>query len=438
MAASSDKSLTQVNKERIYVELRSKLHHEIAALKATLAKVDSDNTTKSVDIINKHTGIIINVLQIFIDNKLDTKRHLSQYPNPIHDLLAVGQLCWTEIPLDVIEMMITAGFSVNEYDERATCLYRAIEHQQFSIVRLLIDHNASCRYRYKNEKSIEKPPIVLLASHTSAPLDLLDLFATGATPHNLSKALFKALSTTSIQTAQHIIKLGASVDTPNKAGRLPIDEFVYENLWAYSDNTDNAELVMCLLPPRTKGEKILRLIVQILGKTKHEDNAVVLQMLHQLIQRLTFPQPIRIHIDPHCWEGIQINDEKIGKLETNNVQDYLALYLLNSLMMEFQFDIDSIPDDIVPRVPVPRFPREECMAYANAVDDLWRTFRQSCKVKSLLRLCILQVRNSMSSLDDKSFQTLLPEVPNSVHRMLTYCDVAERIYEEWCKGMTKY
>ena len=448
MEGYADKFLPQLNNERMCVELGSELYNEIAVLKATLNKVDKDNT-KSVDIINKHTRIVIDALQIFIDKKLDTEKYLSQYPNPIHHILSVGRLRRTEIPQDVVKKMIIAGFSVNDYyhswygttDTKikyGTCLYNAINFKHFSTARLLIDHNASCRYRYNEEISIEEPAIVLLASHTSAPFDLLDLFATGSAPDILSKALSVALFVFNIQTALHLTKLGASVDRADE-GRLSIDEFVGMYVWRISSSKCCAELFVRLLPPRAKGEKISRLIVEVLGKTHRQDSAVVLYLLQQLIQRLTFLQPISVYIDPESWNNaIQINDEKTGTVIRNNVQFYQALNLLTLLLITLQIDIESIPDDIVPSLlDLYLDSTEECMAYAHAVDDLWRTFRQTCKVKSLLRLCILRVRNSMSSLDDNSFQTLRLHVPPYVHRMVTYRDVAEGIHEEWCKGINK-
>ena len=220
MASASDDSSAQLDNDEMYLELRSRLHAEIAALKETLIEVDKDSS-KSVDIINKHTRSVIDVIQTIIDKKLDTGKQLSQFPNPIDDLISVGARIRAEIPLDVIEMMITAGFSVDEcdvtksYSERATCLYLAIEYQQYNVVRLLINHKASCEYfgcadMFDLETvppNFAIPAIVLLASHPNAPLDLFDLLAT---PDNLLNALFTALSSRVLPTALHLVKLGAN------------------------------------------------------------------------------------------------------------------------------------------------------------------------------------------------------------------------------------
>ena len=110
----------------------------------------------------------------------------------------------------------------------------------------------------------------------------------------------------------------------------------------------------------------------------------------------------------------------------------LVPYMCSLILTELQFDLLSKSDDIVLGLP-DQSAASELIARAHAIDDLWRTYRQKCKVKSLLRLCLLQTRKSMSSLDDNSFLSL--PVPPYIRRLLTYTDVAERIYEDLCKGI---
>ena len=172
--------------------------------------------------------------------------------HPIHSLLSGGQLTVTKIPLDVIKLMITAGYSVNKYDDHqrefvdATCLYRAIEHHQYDVVRLLFNHNASCRTKSRIfEKEKEVSPIHLIASHKNLPLDLLDLLATGATPHDLCKALCTAVKMRCPETALHLVKLGAQVDIADEYDNLPIYHFV---VIYFNTNTFNADLFLCLIP----------------------------------------------------------------------------------------------------------------------------------------------------------------------------------------------
>ena len=200
MAEVSDKPMDLLDNE----ELRSGLHKEIAALKVTLIEVDEDNT-KSVDIINKHSRNVSDVIQTIIDKNQNNRQEfchqsttIFQFPDPIHDLLSVRPLTRTEIPLDIITMMITAGFSVNYRNEMVhpinyseKCLSLAIERHHYNIVRLLVSHSAWCR-RVELDYDCngsgpsvfidERPPIVLLASHQNAPLDLFDRLVWQETP----------------------------------------------------------------------------------------------------------------------------------------------------------------------------------------------------------------------------------------------------------------
>ena len=243
MADVFDKPLDLLDNE----ELRSRLHNEIAALKVTLVEVDEDNT-KSVDIINKHSRNVSDVLQTVIDKNQNNRQEfchqnttIFQFPDPIHDLLSISPLTRTEIPLDVITMMITAGFNVNYRNEMVhpinyseTCLYLAIERHHYNIVRLLVSHSSWCR-RVELDYDCngsgpsvfvdERPPIVLLASHQNAPLDLFDRLVWLKRPHYLSEALCEAVAARCTETALHLITLGARVDTPGKDSKLPIDHF---------------------------------------------------------------------------------------------------------------------------------------------------------------------------------------------------------------------
>ena len=56
MASASGDSSGQLDNDEMYLELRSRLHTEIAALKETLIEVDKDRT-KSMDTINNTQGV---------------------------------------------------------------------------------------------------------------------------------------------------------------------------------------------------------------------------------------------------------------------------------------------------------------------------------------------------------------------------------------------
>ena len=217
--------------EMLYTQLWSELHSEINGLKRTLIELDRDDR-KSQDILTDHTRKISDTLQTISDNKLDTRRKITDpnhsknalfecFPNPIHALLSIGQLRRAQIPSEVVENLISAGFDINDYDddEDETCLYRAIKYNHYNVVRLLIKHETECC----DTNGEERPPIILLASYSNVPLDLFDLLAT---PCNLEAALCNAAANGCIKPALHLIKLGARVDGLNSYGRLPVDYFV--------------------------------------------------------------------------------------------------------------------------------------------------------------------------------------------------------------------
>ena len=204
------------------------------------------------------------------------------------------------------------------------------------------------------------------------------------------------------ETALHLITLGARVDTPGKDSKLPIDHFV-----EHFADTFNAKLFICLLPSRTKGENILRPICQLVQNADCNlyelPNAVVLQMIQQLIQRLHFEGPIKVFISLYgVGTRLTINNDDCFHDWHMSV---LVPYMCSLMLTELQFDLLSTSDDIVLGLP-DQSTASELIARAHAIDDLWRTYRQKCKVKSLLRLCILRTRKSMSSLDDNSFLSL--------------------------------
>ena len=215
--------------------------------------------------------------------------------------------------------------------------------------------------------------------------------------------------------------------------KLPIEVCVW-NCMKNSPNTLKAEHFRCFLPLRAKSENLLTPICDVLREVNHQHDTVVWQMLQQLIQRLNFLKPLRIYSSSD--NGILINELEIDDFSfyENTSKRILVLYLVSLMLTELQVDVVSTADNVAQILSLNE--TEECITYAHAINDLWRNFHQRCKVKSLLRLCILQIRNSMSSMDDNSFLSL-PVTPFT-RRLLTYRDVTERIYEEWCKAITRF
>ena len=431
-----------VDSEKTHDELKSRLHKEIAALKKALALVDRDRT-RSVDIIDKHTRDVMDVLHIIIDKKLDTRKQqnqpgttMTQCLNPIHDLLFVGPLNRVEIPVDVIEMMITAGFDMNDAAEdvdKQTCLYRAISNCHYNVVRLLVKKRAiSQGYLWVGIYSVDyeldaRTPIILLASHQNVPLDLFDLLAT---QHNTTAALRTTISSSCSENALHLIKLGARLDTMDESSKLPVNYFL-EN----KKITLNVELFMHLLPSRAHGVHILKTISEILlfKIQYYRKNKVILEMIHQFIQRLTFIQPLHVSVDIQFpMFRLTLNDDAIDIFMQHRKSTFVV-YLCSLILVEMQFDMLPATCNMGQRLDP--YARPHLLCYAHALDELWKTSSQKYNVKSLLRLCILQTRASMNNLDDNSFLSL--PIPSSIRKMLTYRDVSERIYEDWCQGLNK-
>ena len=419
-------------------KLARSLRREIVDLRETLDRIDK-HSTQSVDGSRPtlNTERIFNVLQDTSNNKLHIELIMKAYSHasgPIHDLLFVGPLTRTEIPLDVLNQLITVGFELNRINSNyMTCLDIAVEKHHYNAIRLLVKHGA----RSKSDTPLSAtPPVISLASQPNVPLDLFDLLTTSQNLNDYEKyaslPLHQAVSCGHINTALHLIKLGAKVDQQDGFSKLPI-----EYLMEKRPKLENIGPLMRLLPQRGHGAHILKPICEILlhgGPDKN--NTCVFQLVHQLMQRLHFylPLKVKIRVDPfYSTEKkvcIVLNKETV-----HASKDGISLamgHLCSLILTELQFDFTSTPREIADTF-WKSAPKEE-LSVASAIDSAWRTYREQCRVRSLLRLCILQTRNSMSSLDDESFLSL--PVPPYIRKLLTYHDVSERIFEERLRGQT--
>ena len=127
--------------EDTYEEIFTKrVENEITNLKEALIRIDEDST-QSEDNITENIKRISDVLQEIADREMDIKHSL--FITPIHDLLAVGPLIRKEIPLVVLNKLISAGFEINCCDSVGrTCLKIAAEKHHYNVIRLLIKHGA--------------------------------------------------------------------------------------------------------------------------------------------------------------------------------------------------------------------------------------------------------------------------------------------------------
>ena len=407
--ATMEDSYSRIRREEKDADHR--LHREIIHLTEALVRTDKDNAIP-VDSITDNIKRISDVLQRISYKKLDVKRF---FCNPILDLLSVGPLSRTEIPLDVLSQLISLGFDVNSrksYDE--TCLDIAVGNKHYNAATLLDRHGAANAFR--------KPLICLLAGQPNVPLDLFDMLAT---PHNLNPELWsplhKATDCGHTSIALHLIKLGASVNHKDTLAKLPIEYYVVNET-----NRFNNELFVSLLPARDHGVNILTTICEILvNKQQDGNNSYLLEMIRHLIQRLHFDMPMEVEIE---YEG-----EYSGSFTINSVDITPALgislqvmYLCSLILVELQLDLILGPSKIATEVQ--HQTTKQDTYYAHAVDEIWGNYCQQTHVKSLKRLCILCVRGSMSSLDDVSFLSL--PVPPCIGKLLSYRDVSEKIFEE--------
>ena len=230
---SENKSCTEA------VQLREEtwkpLMGEIQSLVYTLCELDDDKT-KSLDIIAEHTERI--------KNAIPSKPIDIWYPKPIHHLLSVHPLQRIEIPLDVLEVLVSLGFDVNEgyhnsdrirkdvdyygnVDEnekdisngnsdskdvdnynfkkyipnkvKMTCFHFAVKNCHYNAARWLLQHGADPdkesymhafdeHDEYMSDEipnpSLKTIPLIsVLAAQKDAPIDLLDLLIT---PENIN------------------------------------------------------------------------------------------------------------------------------------------------------------------------------------------------------------------------------------------------------------
>ena len=404
--------------------------------------------TQSLEKIDRYTTQLLQSKKRISDilQTVPEKQRFLTRPCPIHDLLSVKTLTSTEIPLDILEQLMSAGFNVNEVNEfNRTSLDVAVENCHYDVIRLLIKHGAKSASDYEimdeiTFGSVEIFPLISLASQPNVPLDLLDLLAT---PSNLNYfrmenrdlPLHQAVKHGHAATALHLIKLGANVDQRDGNRRLPLEYFA-----RHHRNQQNSELLMSLPPSKNcQGVDILTSICVVLINAERPPNRIasLFETFHQLLQRLRFDELLQVVMECRGrWDNqgyMTVNNTEIGKyiyLERH----YAVSYLCSLILTEMQFDFASTPHEIADKLP--NSVETEEFTFAQATDTLWKNYRRQCNVRSLLRLCILRTRNSMSSLDDESFLSL--PVPPYIRKLLTYRDISEKIFEEWKQGPIKF
>ena len=210
----------------------SPLVKEIKSLVDALCVLDNDET-KCVDILAKHIERI--------QNTIPPKLVHIQYPKPIHKLLSVQPLTRIEIPLDVLDTLVSSGFQVDEYYgdgknkygyweynvEKITCLHLAVKNHHYNAARWLVQHGADCN-KCSYDESISSyrhqriTPITMLANHRNAPMDLFSKLNTTKNLDSYSNfPLDVAVQYGHTDIALHLIELGYNVNVMSR-GTLPL------------------------------------------------------------------------------------------------------------------------------------------------------------------------------------------------------------------------
>ena len=405
------------------------------------------------DIMEQHAKRISEVLNAYTDGIKCSHTIL-----PIHQLLSVSPLTKTEIPVQIVAMLASAQLSLNDFDRTiyssstSPCLQRAIIQKHYNVVKCLVEHGADLDFRedpnhigYGNPmlhdapfpKMTCKAAIVELASNADVPLELFNVLKTQKNLNDKScidLPLHTALSHGHVESALHLIKLGADINQPDGYDCLPIEHFVKRYTQKRHAQEFNEEMFETIMPSSSCSNGILRSICSCLDdENGPHDSRVSSEILHQLLQRLILSGPLSVKIETYKerprW--VLSDDSRIGVQMTIN-DSYQKktlhpqiLYKISLMLILLDVDVLSLPDAIAQQCEDPELSDEELLSGARAIDRLWEDYRNKPTVRSLFSLCIRQTRNSMKSLSDRSFKSL-PVAP-TVMKSLMYHEVAEEI-----------
>ena len=137
------------------------LIEEIDKLKQTLCELDVNGSTFSYR-IKEHArrlqakippnpgdiSCLVKISPTSNDPSIRRARVPDTYcPYPLCRLLNKDKCCPKEIPLSILELLVTAGLDVNGtsynyYQKGQTCLHAAIDSGHFNAVRWLVEHGA--------------------------------------------------------------------------------------------------------------------------------------------------------------------------------------------------------------------------------------------------------------------------------------------------------
>ena len=420
------------------------LMKEIKSLVLTLTAVENGDT-KPEDIMDQHAKRMSEVLNAYTDGKC------SHAILPIHELLSVGPLTKTEIPLQIVKMLASAQLDLKYFDtdmhsdSRFPCLQLSVIKKYYNVVKCLVEHGADLDHGYEDHgfentdlhlyylsRMEIKTAIAELASNPDVPLELFNVLETQKNLNDKScihLPLHTALSHGHIESALHLIKLGADINQPDGNGCLPIEHFVERYTHKRHAHEFNEEMFETIMPS-SWSNGILRSICSCLDDENGPfDSRVRSEVLHQLLQRLILSEPMSVKITAFenfwgCEEYIIVRMNIYNSYQKQTIQPQI-LYKICLMLFLVDVDVLSVPDAIAQQCEDSELADEEVLSGERAIDRLWEDYRNKPTVRSLFSLCIRQTRNSMKSLSDKSFKSL-PVAPK-VLKALMYHDVPEEI-----------
>ena len=426
------------------------LEAEITSLRETLCALDK-NETPQVS-ISDHARRISSLLSM----------GPCEGYFPIHHLLCVKPLTNTEIPLDILEMLVS-HFDVNEKDYGGnTCLIIAIENEHYNAVRYLARHAADCNRmvaRRFGEDEYCVTPLSLLVSKSNAPLDITDLlkadetlnvdpYAQGSwnSPVHIdpqfvwNSPLSVAISCGNFQSALHLIELGANANESDREHYL--EYYAREKPACQFDS----ELFEKLVPSGSADilhsiARTIKLLNLYCWKHEESDYETKFKLICPLVQRLKEADPLPITIANPIdgnWHRIymKINDSEdiqpalaAHSSSLFSTQHYFkCMYLMSLLLSHLDWNIALQQETIAAHLHSSATQQDKI--HARAIDEIWNKYNQP-KVRSLSTLCVQLIRKHLNSLSDSSFKSL--PVPDLIQNPLMYRDVADVVCEAWCR-----
>ena len=468
------------------------LIEEIDKLKQTLCELDVNDSAASYR-IKEHArrlqakippnpgdiSCLVEEIQLSYDPDYP-QVPFTYYPYPLCRLLNKDICCPKEIPLSILELLVTAGLDVNGtsynyYNKKGqTCLHDAIESGHFNAVRWLVEHGADFNAKVNGKTCLHS---AIDSGHYNAVKLLLEHGADCNAKVNGQRCLHSAIDSGHYDVVRLLVEHGADCNAMNHKNfrhktpivslasrpNVPLDLFdllrtpenlkdgtgkclpLYEAL--HHDCINSALYLISLGAEVNKADGYYECLpiecyvgcanaAYIIKKRFefHEELFIKLlppscmntfNIIHEIMLNNFEPDVASKMVYPLLQRHIKTGNISLG-IRTYRKQDdeYQMFYLKSLLVLLLDLDVTLM-------YGIAEFTKSVTdESWKQAVIDIWEAYDQRHgKVKSLFKLCIQCTRKSMSSLDDDSFQSL--PLPSKIQNFLKLRDVAEIICEAW-------